>query len=147
LDTLRSAGVPIFPGMLGANWRGTKPLTRCAERVSLRRLFLVGDAAGYVEPFTGEGIAWAAAGALAVVPLALQGCEDWSDGLSTEWTIYHRRVVRTRAKTCQMLAWLLKHPWAFAPSFALLSTFPRIGNVIAKRINQPSLVHQHQRAN
>ncbi len=36
----------------------TPPLTR-QRRVGHGRLIAVGDAAGYVEPFTGEGMAWA----------------------------------------------------------------------------------------
>src|ERR1700690_1055166 len=40
-------------------WRGTIPLTRQTNRLSTHRVLLLGDAAGYAEPFTGEGIGWA----------------------------------------------------------------------------------------
>jgi len=40
-------------------WRLTPPLTRSRSRLAGPGLFVVGDAAGYVEPFTGEGMAWA----------------------------------------------------------------------------------------
>lgn len=50
--------------------RGTPPLTH-RRRLTEGRLFRVGDAAGYVEPFTGEGIGWAlASGRLAGEALA-----------------------------------------------------------------------------
>ena len=40
--------------------RGAPVLTRRRERVEARgRVFVIGDAAGYVEPFTGEGMSWA----------------------------------------------------------------------------------------
>ena len=49
------------------------------------RLFLLGDAAGYVEPFTGEGIAWALASGRAIAPLALRAIERWEPRLAGEW--------------------------------------------------------------
>jgi len=54
---LASAGLAELP-LATAKLRGTPLLTHrhgCAEG----RLFRTGDAAGYVEPFTGEGIGWA----------------------------------------------------------------------------------------
>ena len=47
----------------GRQWRGTPPLTRRAPSLAAERVFVLGDAAGYVEPFTGEGMAWALASA------------------------------------------------------------------------------------
>ena len=37
------------------DWMGTIPLTRRLARPAARGVFVLGDAAGYVEPFTGEG--------------------------------------------------------------------------------------------
>jgi len=47
------------------HFRATPPLTHRSPLVAggTGRVFRVGDAAGYVEPFTGEGIGWALAGA------------------------------------------------------------------------------------
>ncbi len=46
-----------------ATFRATPPLTHHSSRVAggNERIFRVGDAAGYVEPFTGEGMGWALA--------------------------------------------------------------------------------------
>lgn len=53
------ARTELGPLPLGsARIRGTPPLTH-HRRLSEGRVFRVGDAAGYVEPFTGEGIGWA----------------------------------------------------------------------------------------
>ena len=46
-------------GLLDVQWHGTPGLTRRTRPLARDRLFYLGDAAGYVEPFTGEGIAWA----------------------------------------------------------------------------------------
>jgi flavin-dependent dehydrogenase len=40
-------------------------------------LFVIGDAAGYVEPFTGEGMAWALAAADGLAPLAARAVGAW----------------------------------------------------------------------
>jgi menaquinone-9 beta-reductase len=56
----------------GLDWQSTPPLTRRSECVASHGVFLVGDAAGYVEPFTGEGMSWAFKGAEALVPLLFQ---------------------------------------------------------------------------
>jgi flavin-dependent dehydrogenase len=52
--------------LVAARWRGTPLLTRRRARVAANGVLVVGDAAGYVEPFTGEGMTWAlVTGALA----------------------------------------------------------------------------------
>ena len=40
-------------------WRGTSPLLRRPSDVAPDGILRIGDSAGYAEPFTGEGIAWA----------------------------------------------------------------------------------------
>src|SRR5262249_28726158 len=67
---LAEAGFAMVPGLRAVRWRGTTPLTRRARPLAGTRLFLLGDAAGYVEPFTGEGIAWSLAAGRAIAPLA-----------------------------------------------------------------------------
>ncbi|MEC7846877.1 MAG: FAD-dependent oxidoreductase, partial [Gemmatimonadota bacterium] len=61
---LEGAGMPPLPERIHRGWKGTPPLTRRLSSLGEERLFLVGDAAGYVEPFTGEGMGWALWGAL-----------------------------------------------------------------------------------
>ena len=45
-------------------------------------LFVVGDAAGYIEPFTGEGMAWAMMSAAALAPIVDEAVRSWDDGLA-----------------------------------------------------------------
>ena len=58
-EVLAEAGAPALEGLLDVQWHGTPGLTRRTRPLARDRLFYLGDAAGYVEPFTGEGIAWA----------------------------------------------------------------------------------------
>ena len=68
------------------HWQGTAGLTRRTRPLAQERLFVLGDAAGYVEPFTGEGIAWALASGHAVAPLALEAMERWDPRLARAWS-------------------------------------------------------------
>ena len=79
------AGFPPIAGLENAHWQGTAGLTRQTRPLAEDRLFLLGDAAGYVEPFTGEGIAWALVSGQAVAPLALRAMERWDPRLGRAW--------------------------------------------------------------
>ncbi|RMF81503.1 MAG: FAD-binding protein, partial [Planctomycetota bacterium] len=54
---LEASPFPTPVGLDSARWRGTPPLTCRRRPVAAERVFLIGDATGYVEPFTGEGMA------------------------------------------------------------------------------------------
>ena len=92
---LREAGWPAPDRLEALPWRGTPALTRRPRRVAAERLFVVGDAAGYVEPFTGEGMAWALASGAAVAPLAARAV-TWRPELARRWADLHSRVVGRR---------------------------------------------------
>ena len=77
-------------------WRGTPLLTRRADRLAVERIFAVGDAAGYLEPFTGEGIAWTLSAGAAVAPIVREAGRDWNKALCTRWSREYRRVVLRR---------------------------------------------------
>ncbi|MEO5721458.1 MAG: NAD(P)/FAD-dependent oxidoreductase [Chthoniobacterales bacterium] len=59
LPALRAWAGKTFGVASDHSWRTITPLRRAAVSPATRRLFLVGDAARVVEPFTGEGIAYA----------------------------------------------------------------------------------------
>ena len=134
---LLAAGLPVPVGIDQAVWRGRPPLTSRPRRVAAERLFVVGDAGGYVEPFTGEGIAAAFESALAVTPLVIQGCLDWHASLADSWEITHRRVVREPQSTSRVLAWTLRRPWRVATALGVCRVFPPAANYLIRRINRP----------
>ncbi len=107
---LAEVGWPAIPGLEQARWKGTPTLTRQPNRPGSERVLAVGDAAGYVEPFTGEGMAWALASGAAVAPLALRARRHWRPGMVQEWSRIHRRIVRRRQWVCWSTAWLLRSP-------------------------------------
>ena len=109
-EVLAEAGFAPMPEAAAATWRATPALTRRATPPAAERVLLLGDAAGYVEPFTGEGMGWALVGALAAVPLVLQGQMEWHQGLERDWARAHARLIGTRQRFCHGLAFALRRP-------------------------------------
>jgi flavin-dependent dehydrogenase len=94
-DLLDSSNWPYLYDLTSLQWRGTTALTKKRRAIAGHRVFVIGDAASYVEPFTGEGIAWALASAQAVAPLAVQAVRNWNPSYISLWEqIYNRRIQR-----------------------------------------------------
>ncbi len=105
---LQSAAMPAVAQADGL--RMTPPLSR-ARKVGCGGLIAVGDAARYVEPFTGEGMAWAiesgieAADCIAdrFAASALQ-----NSTLADDWTVRHRILSRRRQWICRLMSGALR---------------------------------------
>lgn len=122
--TLEQAGFPAWPALREARWRGTPKLTRSRRRLGAERLFVLGDAAGYVEPFTGEGIGWALADAAALEALALAGAARWSSAFIEEWSAIHRNLLGRRQRVCRAVTRILRHPRLLAGALPLVDRAP-----------------------
>ena len=118
--------MPPLPERIHRGWKGTPPLTRRLSSLGEERLFLVGDAAGYVEPFTGEGMGWALWGALALAPLVYDGVRRWDDALVHQWAQVHRRRIRRGQRVCRMVAWGLRRPWMARTAVRVLGAAPAL---------------------
>jgi flavin-dependent dehydrogenase len=134
---LDEAGLPVPPGLAEAAWRGTPPLTRRPARVATERLLVVGDAAGYIEPFTGEGMAWALAGAAAVAPFAVLAAADWSESIARAWEDEHARIIGGRRNACRWVSRLLRRPWWCSAAVAALRVAPWLATPLVRAINRP----------
>jgi flavin-dependent dehydrogenase len=132
---LADTGWPVPADLAAADWRGTAPLTRRARRLAAERVFVLGDAAGYVEPFTGEGMAWALAAARAVLPLVRRAVAGWRPDLEAAWTALYRRVVTQRQGICRTAAAVLRRPWLTKGVVALLQLAPGLAAPVVRRLN------------
>jgi flavin-dependent dehydrogenase len=125
-----------------SNWeslrfRGTGSLTRRRTQLGGHRVLAIGDACGYVEPFTGEGIAWAIAAAREAVALLPRGDEPWPIDLPIRWRSRHHRLIAARQHWCRGLRPIMRHP-QFAPVImTVANAVPAITQWIATRISQP----------
>ncbi len=131
------AGFPPVVSLESAQWQGTARLTRRMEPLAEERMFVLGDAAGYVEPITGEGIAWALASARAIAPLALQAIERWHPRQGLAWSDTHRRLVLHRQLVCRASAIVLRKPWLTRLAFEVLSRAPGAAGLILQQLNAP----------
>jgi flavin-dependent dehydrogenase len=138
---LRENGWPAPADMVELPWHGTPALTRQPRCVAAARVFALGDAAGYVEPFTGEGIGWALSAALAVVPLALRGIRQWSTGLESAWSSSLHRVVGRRFAS-RAASFVLRRPRLVRAVVAILSRAPVLARPFVRSLNAP-LVPAH----
>jgi menaquinone-9 beta-reductase len=135
---LDEAGFPPIPGIESAYWQGTAGLSRRTSPVAAERLFVLGDAAGYVEPFTGEGIAWALASGQAVTPLAARAMDRWDPAIGRAWSALHARLIGRRQLVCRMVALALKRPWLASIGFEFLAHVPASAGFVLRQLNAPA---------
>lgn len=125
------------------HWHGTAALTRRRSAVSAPGIFVVGDAASYAEPFTGEGISWALTSGASV-------CAVIQDYLSSQiavgksfkhsskhsnWDILHDRLIARKQRSSMLLAKVLRYPLIVEGVTRLLSAAPYLANPVVRSIN------------
>jgi menaquinone-9 beta-reductase len=133
---VKLSGLSPLPELAAADWKGTPPLTRTPRAVAGPRWFAVGDATGYVEPFTGEGMAWALAAAVAVVPVALRAVDHRTEHHAREWAATHRRVVTRRQTVCRIAARVLRSPGLCSAVVRGLNAIPALAAPVVKVLNR-----------
>jgi menaquinone-9 beta-reductase len=127
---LAEAGVEGVADLDGLDWLGTLPLTRRTSRPAGHRVLLVGDAAGYVEPFTGEGMAWALAAADSAVPFLRRGLDAWDGTLERGWAALCDDLTGRQRRACRMMARALRSPWAVRAAVGLLARRPSLARPV-----------------
>jgi flavin-dependent dehydrogenase len=140
---LREAGGPLPVGLTEATWRATPPLTRSVVPVADQRVFLVGDAAGYVEPFTGEGMTWAATGAVALAELADKAIIHWDDRYASQWIAHWSSLVRGRQWICRSVRWGLGQPVVRRSSLRAIRWIPCLLDPFINHINRAATGPRH----
>jgi menaquinone-9 beta-reductase len=134
---LVDAGLPADGAVAGLEWQGTPLLRSGLSAPSGPRLFHVGDAAGYVEPFTGEGMAWAIEGGLSVAPIARAGLDRWTDDHCKKWNQVYRGRIRRSQWICRGFMQALHRPYLGRLTAAVFQRFPRAADRLIAAINRP----------
>jgi flavin-dependent dehydrogenase len=116
-----------------ATYRGTPPLTRRRLVASpAGRILRVGDAAGYVEPFTGEGIGWALVAARlcdeALGPLVSPAGRITGDvaAAGIRYAFAHGRHFAAHHARCRRMALVVRRPWLVGPALRLARLAPAV---------------------
>ena len=118
------------------HWLTTGPLRR--RRLAGRgRLLAIGDAAGYVEPFTGEGMTWGILGGIAAADrIAAEADRESEIGDLWAQELPHR--MRARMRRCGRLSAALRSPWIRAAAGTVLGTFPQLSRPIIRQLERSS---------
>lgn len=135
---LLQAGAPPIAGLKRAHWHGTPLLTRRRKRVSAPRLWVLGDAAGYVEPFTGEGMAWAMLSGMFAAKLAPAPGVDWNAGFETKWSAAYGQLIRRRQLSCKIIARILRVPRFSRAALGILQASPAVARAVLRCMDQPA---------
>ena len=99
----------------------TGPLRR--ERTAAHgRLFAIGDAAGYLEPFTGEGMTWAMGDGIALAQVFANHPLDSS--LSGHWILHLSHARKKRSRLCQWTTRAIRSRFARRVAATAFGTFP-----------------------
>lgn len=133
---LEQCGLPALSGGERAEWQGTPLLTRMPRRVWSWRVLLIGDASGYVEPFTGEGMAWAMEAARAVAAVAPCGVRSWSLEVESQWHRWHVQSLHRRQQRCRRLTRWLRYPWAVRGGVITARCFPSLAATLAWQLTR-----------
>ena len=134
-SVLADSGLPSVGNLSEAPWRGTPPMTRHARQIAFPRLFAIGDAAGYAEPFTGEGMAWAMTTAVVVVPFVLEAINAWQPRIAQRWSACYHHIVRSRRNLCYRLSTLLRFPQLVHSAVLVLSLCPWLASPFIRRLS------------
>ncbi len=114
---------PACRGLARAPFQATPPLTRSAGPVagSSGRILRVGDAAGYVEPFTGEGMGWALAGGRLAADALLT-----SPSPAAAYGQAYAAFARQHHGRCRRIAAVLRHPFLVGSAIRVAAAAPWI---------------------
>ncbi len=107
---MKEAGCAWSGNFPESAWRGTFALSRSRRVLAGTRFFALGDTAGFVEPFTGEGIYWALLQAKTLTTLLKSTNFQWNTLLEKQWPREHQRILTARQRTCGLIAALLRVP-------------------------------------
>lgn len=119
-----------------ADFQGTSYLTTRRRPLALERVFLAGDAAGYIEPFTGEGLAWALLGGRAVAKLLPQAVSDpnWRTS-AWAWTQTYQHLIQPRQRVCHWTTRTLRSPLITRWAVECLHRLPGLAYPLIRTLN------------
>jgi flavin-dependent dehydrogenase len=119
--------------LAAATFRATPPLTHHSPRTAGRsdQIFRVGDAASYVEPFTGEGIGWALASGRLLAESLLEGggtsgrfAMGDRAAAAERYHLLHARLFSPQHARCRWVARGVRHPQLVSAAVQLAAALP-----------------------
>jgi len=125
---LHLAGVDVAPGEVA--WQATPALQTAATAPSVPRWLPVGDAMGFWEPFTGEGIAWALHGAERLAAVLPGLSREWDEHRAASWRRDQRRWLRRLQRRSRAVGYLASRPRLARAAVAALAGVPGLAPLV-----------------
>jgi flavin-dependent dehydrogenase len=125
-----------FPDLPPRDWMRMNPISRTPAQTGVGRVWLVGDAARVVEPFTGEGMYFALKTALLAADAAEQGWGRNDFALALEnYARAHRRLYRGRLWVNTLTRWALQTPGRTVKLLRRLQPQPGLISFLSDRVH------------
>ncbi|HEX8875973.1 MAG TPA: FAD-dependent monooxygenase [Phycisphaerales bacterium] len=115
---------------LNIPFRGTGMLTR-RRAVERGGVLIAGDAAAYVEPFTGEGMSWAMHAGMAAAELIAAGEPAGA------WTQRSQALLSARQRRCRAVALALRSPTLVAFAARAMALMPAVAPLAQRLVAGP----------
>jgi flavin-dependent dehydrogenase len=117
---------------------GTPLLTRKRNRVAHENIFLIGNAAAYVEPFTGEGMTWALETGTQIIDFAAKIITNkllpsQATPTAQAWQAHYNHSLVPKHRACERVATSVRSPLRHA-ALSLASFAPSLASSIASRV-------------
>jgi menaquinone-9 beta-reductase len=132
------AGIPAFAEKLAhaervGGIRGVGPMARRARRVAGDGFLLVGDAAGFLDPFTGDGIREALQGAMLAAPVASAALRtgDLSARQLAPYRDARRRAFWAKHRLCWLVQGFISTPPLMNYATTRLAGRPHLATTLA----------------
>lgn len=114
---------------------GAGPMPCRPDRVARGRVALVGDAAGYHEPFTGEGIAWGLESAETLAEVCRRtGVDDFARRGAALYARRWAQRVGRRQRACRALSGALERPLVLSAAARAAGAWSGIGDLAMRRL-------------
>lgn len=113
-----------------ARWLGTPLLTR-RRNPAIAGVFLVGDAAGYGEPLTGQGISWAVQGARLAAGRVEEAVRRGGPAGVQEWRAEHAALTGPGHRRAVFLSAMARMPRLVACGITVAAGFPWLAQQLA----------------
>jgi flavin-dependent dehydrogenase len=128
IDDADSQGISRFEATGPMPWRPSS--------VANAKVALVGDAAGYIEPFTGEGMGWALQSAsLLLRTLSEQSAGCWTRDLADLYQRDWNRCIGARQRACRAVAMALARPRLFSLAMRVARRHPALPRKFAQWVH------------
>jgi flavin-dependent dehydrogenase len=126
-----------LPPFAPIEWRRLNPITRANAALTAGRVWLAGDAARVVEPFTGEGIGFALTTGELAAATALRGfARNDLAAASAAYARAHGALYRRRAWVNLLVHWVLVDPARTVRLVRRMERLPRgVVTLLSRRVH------------